>query len=118
MLNQIFEIIVSAASSGQAAIIISLAMNVALAWGWWRREQTHIVRYDTLRAEWIVRESEVMKCLKERDDETSAMNKEAFSVLQNVASAMAGMERTLEDVETLVQMSINQKINKGDGNEK
>jgi hypothetical protein len=113
MIEQIFGFITTIAESSNAAIIISLAMNVALAWGWWRREQTHTAKYDTLRSEWISRESAFLDNMKERDSEVSTLGHEAFSVLQEVAGALAGMERTLDGIDTMVQMAVNKKL-KGD----
>jgi hypothetical protein len=117
MLDQIFGYITTISESAQAALIISLAMNIALSWGWWRREQNHLTRYDTQRSEWIARESEYLKNMTDRESEITALGKEAFSVLQNVAGALAGMERTLDGIDTLVQIAVNRRLNGEDKNE-
>lgn len=110
MLQQVFEIIETAASSTHAALIICLAMNVALAWGWWRREQMHTARLDEIRDERAEREAAFLDCLAQRDEEVAALGREAFGVLQDVAAALAGMERTLGGVEALVHMALNNRI--------
>ena len=110
MFQQIFEIIEAAASSSHAALIICIALNVALAWGWWRREQVHSSRYDQIRAELIERETGFIECLSQRDEEVNALGREAFTALQEVAGALAGMERTLDGVEALVQMALNERL--------
>ena len=110
MLEQIFQMIETAATSPHAAIIISLAMNVALAWGWWRREQMQAARLDQIRGERTEREENYLDCLAQRDEEVAALGREAFGVLQDVAAALAGMERTLDGVETLVQLALNNRI--------
>jgi hypothetical protein len=117
MLDQIFQFITTISESAQAALIISLAMNIALSWGWWRREQNHLARYDTQRSEWIARESEYLKNMTDRESEVAALGKEAFSVLQNVAGALAGMERTIDGIETMVQMAVNRKLNREENDE-
>lgn len=118
MVDQVFEYITTIASSPQAAIIISLALNVALAWGWWRREQNHLARYDTLRSEWITRETAYLENMSERDNDVSALGREAFSVLQDVAGALAGMERTLDGVDAMVQISVNRKLREKNDDER
>ena len=110
MIEQLFQIIESAATSTHAAVIISLALNIALAWGWWRREQSHAMRGDVLRAEWIQRETMFLECLTQKDEEVAGISREAFSVLQDVASAMSAMEGTLDSVETLVHLALNNRL--------
>ncbi len=117
MLEQLFEIIETAATSSHAAIIISLALNVALAWGWWRREATHSSGSDRFRREWIEREKSYLECLSGHDDEIAAFGREAFTVLQDVAAALAGMERTLDGLETLVHLALNKKLYGDEKNE-
>jgi len=99
MLEQLVEIIESIAGSPCAAITISLAMNVALGWGWWRREQMHSARYDVLRQEWISREKQISEMMIERDDEVTAVGREAFSILHDTAAALGSIESTLEGME-------------------
>jgi hypothetical protein len=113
MLQEWFEIIEAAASSTHAALIISLSLNIALAWGWWRREQGHISRYDQIRGERTQLENTFLERLKEREDEVAAIGREAFAVLQDVAAALAGMERTLDGVEALVHMALDNKLHGG-----
>lgn len=117
MLDQVFQFITTIADSAQAALIISLALNVALGWGWWRREQNHLVRYDTLRSEWIARENSYLINMKECDSQVDSLGREAFKVLQDVAGALAGMERTLDGIDTMVQMAVNRKLNREDSDE-
>ena len=106
MLEQAITFIENTSTSPHAAIVISLALNIAFAWGWWRREQSHNTRYDNLHGEWIRREEAYLECLNERDDEVSAIGHEAFTALQEVAVAMVGMERTLDGLENLMHLAM------------
>jgi len=112
--QEIYNIIESAASSAHAALMISLAMNVALAWGWWRRESGHAAGNDKSRSDWMEREKAFLECLKEKDDEVASIGHEALAALQDVAGALAGMERTLDGVETLVTVALNGRLHKED----
>ena len=98
-MDQIFATIDHIASSEHAARSIPLAVTVALAWGWWRRETAHSARYDRLQADETARENSLLQCLGEREEELQSLAKEAFGVLQEVSAAMAGMEGTLDGVE-------------------
>jgi hypothetical protein len=116
MLETIYRMIEAAASSTHAALIISIAMNVALAWGWWRREQVHTQEGERNRSDWITRENSFLEILGQRDEEVEALSREALNALQEVAGALAGMERTLDGVETLVHIVLNNKL-KGEEDE-
>ncbi len=118
MADQLFELINTIAESPNSALMICLAMIVVLSWGWWRREQGHVTRYDTLRSEWITRENAYLESLGERDNDVSALGRETFTVLQDVAMALAGMERTLDSVDTMVHMVVNRKLRGEDRDEK
>jgi len=117
MLDQLFRMIEATASSEHAALLISLAIGVALAWGWWRREGAHSARYDQLQAENTQRENVLLDCLKQREEELAGIAREAFQVLQDVSAAMAGMERTLDGVEALVRVALNNRLHGKDGSE-
>jgi hypothetical protein len=110
MPDQTLGVLERVASSGHAALLISLAIGVALAWGWWRREAAHSARYDKLQVDETARESNLLQCLAQREEELAALAKEAFGVLQDVSAAMAGMERTLDGVEALVHTALTSQI--------
>jgi hypothetical protein len=109
-LDQIFQLIESAADSQHAALLITLCVAVALGWGWWRRELAHSTRYDALETDRAAREKVFLDCINQRDSELAALAKEAFGVLQDTSSALAGMERTLDAVEALVHASLNNRL--------
>jgi hypothetical protein len=113
-MDQIFNILITAAASENAALLISLSIAVALACGWWRRESMHSARYDKLQADRMSREDTLLQCLKQREEELAAMSKEAFEVLRDVSSALAGMERTLESVDSLVRAVIGNRLQEKD----
>ncbi len=103
MLDNIFTIIEQVASSTQAAMMVSIAFNIALCWGWWRRETVHTQKYDQLRKEWIDRENVYYRTFQQHDEEIGALSLEAFSVLSDTASALSGMERTLDGLEMILR---------------
>jgi hypothetical protein len=92
MLDQIFHILEQAASSEHAALIIALAAAVVFAWIWLRREAV------------------LMEHIRQRDSEVSELAREAYEVLQDVAAALAGMERTLEGLEALVRVVLDHRL--------
>ena len=93
----------SIATSPNCAILISLAFNVALAWGWWRREIAHTQKYDVLRAEWLEREASFYEILAAHDGEISAISREAFGAMSDTASALSGMEGSLDRIEMILR---------------
>ena len=97
----------TAARSEHTALIIALGSAVALGWGWWRREGAHSARYDTL-----------LDALRCQDEEVAALAREAFEVLRDVAAALAGMERTLEGLDSLVHVVLNSKLHGADKDER
>ena len=110
MLEQMLHILETAASSEHAALLITLAIAVALAWGWWRRELAHLTRYDQLLGAQAGRENSLLECLRQREEEVDALSKEMLEVLRDVSAAMAGMERTLDGVEALVHTVLNERL--------
>jgi hypothetical protein len=112
-MDQIFNILDTAAGSQHAALLITLGMAVALAWGWWRRELGHTSRFTELEAGRVLREKSFMDCINQRDSDLAALAREVFGVLQDVSSALGGMERTLDGVEALVHATLNSRINEG-----
>jgi len=103
MIDQLFQIIQTAATSPVGAIMVSLAFNIALGWGWWRREVAHMARYDKLHSEWIDREKSYFESVSEHDKEISELAREAFSAMSDTATALVGMERTLDGIEILLR---------------
>jgi hypothetical protein len=114
-MDQIFNILLTAAASDHAALLITLSIAVALAWGWWRRESMHSTRYDQLQLDRTSREDSLLACLKQREEELSALSKEAFDVLKDVSAALAGMERTLDSVDSLVRTVITNRLQEKEG---
>ena len=108
MLEQLFHILETAAQSEQAALLIALASAAAIGWGWWRSESAHNDRYKSL-----------VSALRESEEDVSTLSREALSALQDVAAALAGMERTLDGVEMLIHTVLKKRLNGvSDGNEK
>jgi len=116
MVEQVYRMIEAAASSPHAALLISIALNVALAWGWWKREQEHTEAGSKIRGEWMAREEAFLECLGQKDEEVGALSHEALIALQDVAAALAGMEGTLDGVEALVHVVLNMKLKGVNGN--
>jgi hypothetical protein len=114
-MDQIFNMILTAAASDHAALLITLAISVALAWGWWHRESMHSTRYDKLQADRTLREDTLLTCLKQREEELASLSKEAFDVLKDVSAALAGMERTLDSVDSLVRTVITNRLQDKEG---
>ena len=114
-MEQILKLLDSVASSEHSALLIALSIALALGWGWWRRENMHIVRYEQLRKDSQERENNLLKCLSERNEELDSLAKESLGVLQDVASALAGMERTLDGIDALVHIVLNERLHKDGG---
>jgi hypothetical protein len=114
-MDQIFNILSTAASSENAALLITLCLATALAWGWWRRESMHSTRYDNLQADRTAREDTLLQCIRQREDELTSLSKEAFEVLQDVSAGLAGMERTLDGVDSLVRAVIGNRLQEKEG---
>ena len=103
MIDQLFQIIQTAATSPVCAIMVSLAFNIALGWGWWRREVAHMARYDKLHSDWISREKSYFDSVSEHDKELNELSREVFGVISDTATALVGMERTLDGIEILLR---------------
>jgi len=86
--------------------MVSLAFNVALGWGWWRREVAHMARSDQLRSEWIDREKSFYDILASNDKEVTQLSREAFGAMSDTATALVGLERTLDGFELLLKKNI------------
>lgn len=100
MLDQIFSVIEKAASSEHTALIIAIAAAVAFAYVWLRREGV------------------LMEHIRQREKEVAELAREAYEVLQDVAAALAGMERTLDGLEALARVVLDHRLHGDEGNEK
>jgi uncharacterized protein HemX len=101
-MEQVFQILETAARSEHAALLIALAAAFVLGWAWWKSEIAHNERYNSL-----------LDTIREQEEEITTLAKEALGTLQDVASALAGMERTLDGVDALIHAVLNNRLHGG-----
>jgi len=101
--DEILLILETAAKSEHAALLIALGGACALGFGWWKSENAHIDRYNAL-----------LQTAREQEEKVSTLAREALEVLQEVAAALSGMERTLDKVDALIHAVLNNRLHGGE----
>lgn len=114
-MTDIYQLLERTAGSENAALLIALSIAVALAVGWWRRESMHSSRYDRLQADRTARENYLLECMDRKEKELEAFSREALEVNRNVVTALTGVEHTLDGLEALVRVVLNQRIHEKKG---